>query len=90
VLLLSGADDQMWPSAKMGEMVMQRLDEHDFPFRHEYLIYEGAGHGVGFPYVPTTMGNAGTFLEGGTPEGTAAANADSWPKVLDFLEEALR
>ena len=90
VLLLSGADDQMWPSARMGEMVMRRLDEHGFGFRHEHLIYEGVGHSIGFPYVPTTMGNMGTLLEGGTPEGTAAANADSWPKVLEFLEEGLR
>jgi len=90
VLLLSGADDQMWPSARMGEMVMRRLDEHGFGFRHEPLIYEGVGHGINYPYTPTTLLNTGSFLQGGTPEGTAAANADSWPKVLEFLEEALR
>jgi hypothetical protein len=27
---------------------------------------------------------------GGTPEGYAAADADSWPRVLDVLDDALR
>ena len=33
--------------------------------------------------------NSGTLLEGGTPQATAAANADAWPKTVAFLQEAL-
>jgi dienelactone hydrolase len=90
VLLISGAADQMWPSARMASDVMKRLDVHAFPYRHESLVYEEAGHGLNLPYLPTTTINSGTLLQGGTPQATAAANADAWPRVLAFLENALR
>jgi hypothetical protein len=90
VLLISGGDDQLSPSAHMGEMVMDRLDEHAFAYPHEHLTYAEAGHNLFAPYLPTTLANSGPTLLGGTPEADAAANADAWPKVLAFLEESLQ
>lgn len=90
VLLVSGAQDQLWPSTQMAAEVIKRLDEHSFPYRHEHLAYGDAGHGLSLPYLPTTTINSGTILLGGTPQGTASANADAWPKAVTFLEEALR
>ena len=89
VLLVAGAADLLWPSAQMAGEVMKRLDANGFPYRHESLVYKDAGHGLGLPYTPTTLINSGTLLLGGTPEATAAANADAWPKMIAFLEEAL-
>lgn len=90
VLLISGRRDLLWPSTAMAGMVMQRLDAHSFPYRHEHLAYDDAGHGLALPYLPTTTINSGTILLGGTPAATAAANADAWPKALAFLNQALR
>lgn len=89
VLLISGADDQMWPSAEMGQMVMDRLDKHGASFSHEHLVYEGAGHGIAFPFVPTTQLDSGTMMSGGSAAGTAAANNDAWLETLTFLQETL-
>jgi dienelactone hydrolase len=85
VLLVSGRRDQLWPSTTMAEMVMRRLDAHSFPYRHEHLAYADAGHGLSLPHLPTTTINRGSILMGGTPQATAAANADAWAKVVAFL-----
>lgn len=91
VLLVSGRDDQLWPSSLMSEMVIERLKKNNHRFRYEHLSYEGAGHSIGISYFPTTRSNSGgRLLTGGTPEGYARAQSDSWPKVLRFFSESLK
>lgn len=91
VLLISGKDDQLWPSATMAEMIMARLEEHEYEHQFEHLSYEEAGHAFLYPYLPTTERiGSGPMAMGGTPAANAKAEADSWPKVLSFLESALR
>ena len=93
ILMISGTDDQMWPSVEMAELAIQRLRDHRHPYRDEHLIYEGAGHGIGIPFVPATTRHsvhpvAGVaYAFGGTTEADAHAAIDSWPRVLAFLEE---
>jgi dienelactone hydrolase len=95
ILLISGEDDQMWPSAKFSQMIMDWLDQHNFPHRYRHLSYEGAGHTIGTPYVPTTIHAAFHPVRkhimsfGGTAKGNAHAMTDSWQQVLRFLEETL-
>lgn len=91
VLLISGKDDQLWPSSVMAEMVMARLKEHRHPYKFIHLEYESAGHAIGSTYSPTTRstGNARMAL-GGQPAANARAQADSRPKVLQFLKESLQ
>ncbi len=91
VLLISGTDDALWPSARFGELIVERLQARGFDFPLEHLTYEGAGHSIGVGYGPTT-GNRGfhpirkaTIDLGGTPAGLAHAREDSWPRVLDFF-----
>ncbi|HZY56697.1 MAG TPA: acyl-CoA thioester hydrolase/BAAT C-terminal domain-containing protein [Rubrobacteraceae bacterium] len=90
VLLISGTNDQVWPSTPLSEMVIERLEEHDHPFRHEHLRYEGAGH-LMVPGLQTGMNmeSLGRVKLGGSSEANEFASADSWPKVLDFLEDYL-
>ncbi|HET7480921.1 MAG TPA: alpha/beta fold hydrolase [Rubrobacteraceae bacterium] len=89
VLLVSGADDRLWPSTRLSEMVMARLDAHGHPFSREHLRYEGAGHLISLPgYVPARSW-ANRFELGGSREANEFANADSWTKVLGFLKEHL-
>ena len=95
VLLLSASDDGSWPSSVYGRMVAERLAR--FGHRHavEHLDFEGAGHAIVFPYVPTTQlvyahpvsGRRSTT--GGTPAANARADEASWAGVLRFLEQAL-
>ncbi|MBV9580955.1 MAG: acyl-CoA thioesterase/BAAT N-terminal domain-containing protein [Chloroflexi bacterium] len=93
VLLISGQDDQLWPSAAFSDQVMQRLHANGHPFADQHLTYPDTGHavGTGVPHLPlvdltsTNPTNSRRYAVGGTFEGTARALEDSWPRVLQFL-----
>lgn len=98
VLLVSGTDDQMWPSSVLADIAMRRLEAHDFtsPFLH--LRYEGAGHTIKVPYGPLTVREAGLGVEGfsgrlysqgGTAKADAEAGADAWRRQLSFMQDAV-
>lgn len=93
VLLISGDDDQMWPSTPFSEQVMKRLKEYHHPYSDEHLHYPGAGHFVCFPYgfpgLPPAVKRIQGMAVGGGVEATAASVADSWPKILAFFEHSL-
>jgi hypothetical protein len=86
VLLLSGKDDLKWPSSLMATRLMERLRRRGHPYADQHLSYDGAGHWIPCEYLPTAGSRHGMI--GGTPEGTAWAQADSWPKILHFLIQA--
>ncbi|RPI21065.1 MAG: acyl-CoA thioesterase [Acidobacteria bacterium] len=88
VLLLSGKDDQLWPSSVMADMVVARLKERKHKHSCEHLSYESAGHAIASAYRPTTS-RGGSLALGGSPGANARAQADSWPKVLRFLRTNL-
>jgi hypothetical protein len=50
VLLVSGDDDQLWPSSYMAAEIMQRLHSSSHAFADEWLHYPNAGHGIGVAY----------------------------------------
>jgi fermentation-respiration switch protein FrsA (DUF1100 family) len=95
VLLLSATDDGSWPSSVYGRMVVERMARFQHPHRVEHLDFEGAGHSIVFPYVPTTQlvyahpvsGRVSTT--GGAPAANAQADEASWAGVLHFLDQAL-
>jgi hypothetical protein len=89
VFLLSGKDDQIWPSSMMATRLMERLRRHGHPYADQHLSYDGAGHWIPCEYLPTAGERQKMKLMiGGTYEGTALAQADSWPKILRFLINA--
>jgi dienelactone hydrolase len=97
VLLISGKDDGVWPSAEMAGHVIARLRRHNFAFASESLVYDHAGHGISRPYTTTMELNSrrhpltGRLVRlGGTPEGTEHAREDSWTKLLAFVDQHLR
>ncbi|QPV64768.1 acyl-CoA thioesterase/BAAT N-terminal domain-containing protein [Halosimplex litoreum] len=91
VLMLSGTDDQVWPSVRLLAVGAERLREADFDHAFEHRSYDGAGHGVTAPYLPTAGRRViSGQLFGGAPAADARANADSWPAVLDYLDRGLR
>jgi len=74
LLLFSGSDDKMWPSAQMGDMICKRLREKKFKHKYEHFKYADAGH---------TLNDY--FMLGGTPEGNRKARIDSAKRMLDFI-----
>jgi dienelactone hydrolase len=96
VLLISGADDALWPSARFSEIAAAHLARHSHPFTVRHLDYPEAGHSIGYPYVPTTVvakPHAVSGIElayGGTAAGNARAGEQSWQAVLEFLADAVR
>ena len=98
ILLLSGKDDQLWPSDLFAAQVVDRLKARGFVYPVEHHSYEDAGHMMARPYVPTSdVRQIRTHpiskrpnMSGGTPEGQARANVDSWQKLLTFLDRYLR
>jgi dienelactone hydrolase len=97
VLLVTGGDDQVWPSARFSKLIIERLARHNHYYAYKHLNYQEAGHFVCFPYAlpsmpPMTMLSpiAGMYIAfGGTPKANAAAAIDSWSKILSFLRESL-
>ena len=89
VLLISAKADQVNPSSRMAEMVVSRLAQHSHPYVYEHLCYEGAGHAIEIPYLPTTGQVSRNLIYGGEPQANAFASADSWRAMLDFLDRHL-
>jgi dienelactone hydrolase len=94
VLMVSGRDDQVWPSFELAEIARRRLEEHNHPWPYEHISYPDAGHAMLPPYAPTTFAtnvhpvNRQTYARGGTPKGQIEANVAYWRRTLDFLAEA--
>lgn len=95
VMLLSATDDGSWPSSLYSRMVTERLAQHGHTHEVAHLDFEGAGHSVLFPYVPTTqLGYAHPVsgrrsTTGGTPANNAHADEASWAGVRRFLRDAV-
>lgn len=95
VLLLSGEADRLWPSTRLANIAEERLAEFNHPYPVHHLHYANVGHSITLPGLPTTVTTIRhpirkqVFELGGEPQAQAAANADSWRRVLAFLAESL-
>ena len=95
ILLISGDDDQLWPSDLMCKMIVTRLRSCGHPYACKHLSYKGAGHAIGFPDLPleaypTKARHSLTgiiYHLGGTLENNAQAAKSAWAEVVAFLEE---
>jgi uncharacterized protein len=74
LLLLSGADDKLWPSSEMAAAIVARLKAKGFSSDVECVVYPDAGHTLN-EYV----------ILGGTPDGNRKARLDSEARTLEFL-----
>ncbi len=46
ILLVAATDDEMWPSMRMSQRLIQRLERADFGHSHELLVVEGGHNAV--------------------------------------------
>ncbi|MCB9139264.1 MAG: dienelactone hydrolase family protein [Caldilineaceae bacterium] len=92
ILLLTGGDDRTWPSARLAEIVVARLDEYNFPYPYRHVNYPSGGHSLGRPYLPTyTTINSLVDCDqalGGSPAANAAMTVAAWQEVFAFLDAA--
>jgi dienelactone hydrolase len=98
VQLVSGMDDQMWPSSDLADIAFRRLEAHHHPFPFRHLKYPGAGHMILVPYWPLAQGRVQTLqveglrdillMQGGTVKADAEAGIDAWRDSLAFLAAA--
>lgn len=87
-MLISGADDQLWPSNVYADRIMTALRAD--PARHVHLNYPGAGHGVfSFPFLPPVIEyrySHGSLIDlGGTAAGDNAAHVSDLPAAIRFI-----
>lgn len=88
LMVIGAYDDQMWPSGYMAQNIAER--RHEAGLVTETLLYPDAGHLLyDTGYAPTTGYNAGLRKTGGTPQANAAAQAEVWPRTIQFLKRAL-
>jgi pimeloyl-ACP methyl ester carboxylesterase len=94
LLLLSGRDDAMWPSAYGGDRVIDRLRRHGLAHQAEHLAFENVGHYLVPPGQPSAMCASLyhplakiTLACGGQPRATAEAGRTSLDRMLRFYGE---
>ena len=96
ILLFSGLDDKVWPSALMADIIEQRIIESNFKNSFQNIKYEKAGHLISSnPEINsdfrtgkiTINGKDYEFEFGGTNEGDKKAKQDAKIKVVEFLEK---
>lgn len=75
ILLLSGTNDEIWPSTLMCDKMILRLNEHDFNFEVKHLVYENAGHIFSAKPNNTAEDNGNTI-----------AFEKSWDEIKGFLK----
>lgn len=85
VLLVSGGDDQTWPSAELSRVAQRRIETHGGEVEH--LTNPNAGHYLSIPGLPTLVrtpwGNGG-----GTPQANAHLQQRAWARTLAVLARA--
>lgn len=93
VLLISGQDDQLWPSSLFARLLMRRFATHHHAYPYKHLNYPKAGHFVCFPYgypnLPPLAGAQRGLACGGRVPANAWAVSDSWRAMLAFLRDNL-
>ena len=99
VQLVSGGDDQMWPSTELADIAFRRLEAHKHPYPFRHLKFPKAGHQILVPHGPRTVlvGLIGLpgfdgylYTQGGTAKANAQAGVEAWRDLLRFLDEAQR
>lgn len=97
ILLFSGKNDSVWPSAEMANSIEQRLEANNFAYSVQNIQYENAGHLISRNPENDNDTKARTekmkldgkdysFSFGGTQEGDNLAKKDAKTKVFTFLE----
>ena len=87
VMLIAGKEDKRLPSYYMCQMIKNRLDSLKFEHQIVSLLYDNAGHSICSPeLMPTIDYKYHKLALGGKNSENAAAQIDSWNKMIRFLQ----
>ncbi len=95
LLLISGGDDQMWPSSLYAAQIQQRLKENNSTIICQHLHYPKAGHGINIPNIPQPGPvyfhpiSKLWFSMGGSAAEDQYASQDSWKNIILFFQTSL-
>ena len=91
ILLISGTDDQIWPSGDFCAAIVTRLKQARFPYDVKHLSIEIGGHMSVLPILVTA--NRGQLIDGdpsgGSPQADARGGYRSWAETIAFLHRHL-
>lgn len=96
ILLFSGKDDMVWPSALMADIVEHRIKESNFKYQFQNIKYENAGHLISSNPESNSDYRTGKiningkdyeFEYGGTNEGDFKAKQDAKIRLMEFMEK---
>jgi len=89
VFVVCAGQDRVWDSCPFTDAIARRFTANHVDYPITVLRYPTAGHlaGILLPYLPFTSTQAATptLTTGGTELSDKQAEADAWPKLLDFL-----
>lgn len=87
VLLLSTTADKIWPSTRMAEAAMMRMQAKGKRGSRDHVRYDDCSHLMMGPGPGMTAFGSGPYrIEfGGTAEGTRAARDDAWARAMAFM-----
>ena len=95
ILLVSGQDDQMWPSALFCQQITDRLQRRGSSIPCTHISYPGAGHSIS-PSLNRPKGALEQhpiaklwFTFGGNEKEDALARKDAWKHTLHFFRSNL-
>ena len=86
ILLISGKDDQTWPSTEFSDMIMKRLKKHNFRYDSKHIAAENAGHMV---FLPDFITATYRHFNGGSRESELHQSIRSWKETVMFLHKYL-
>lgn len=86
LLLVSGEDDQTWPSTEFCQMVIKRLKSFNFEYECKHIIGKNAGHLV---FLPDFITETSRHFNGGTREAELHESIRSWQETIRFLHKYL-
>jgi len=86
ILLISGNDDQTWPSTEFSDMIIKRLKKHNFRYEYKHIAAENAGHMV---FLPDFITATYRHFNGGSRESELHQSIRSWKETIKFLHKYL-
>jgi len=87
IMLIAGKEDKRLPSYYMCQMIKNRLDSLKFEHQMVSLLYDNVGHSICSPeLMPTIDYKYHKLALGGKNSENAAAQIDSWKKMISFLQ----
>ncbi|MCC0643276.1 MULTISPECIES: acyl-CoA thioesterase/bile acid-CoA:amino acid N-acyltransferase family protein [unclassified Clostridioides] len=95
ILMISGKEDNIWNSYDGCVEIMEKLKKNNYQYNVELLTYDKMGHPLPIPYIvplkETLFVNmdGGIFSSGGTVEGNAKGQFESWKRTIEFYKEPL-